>query len=213
MRIAVIGARGALGRRIVAEGLHKGHNVTGVVRRPEQIDDLGPEVVQHVADATDTEAITELGFGHDVLVTTTRPSSGHENDLVVAAKAMLEGAAAADVRILLVGGAGSLVVPGTAGRTVIDDPHFMHPAALPIAKACGEQLAACRAHQRADWTYLSPAASLQPGVRTGSYRLGTDELVVDSRGRSHISMEDLAVALLDEAEHPQHRGRRFTVAY
>lgn len=82
-----------------------------------------------------------------------------------------------------------------------------------IALACNEQLEVCRAETGVDWAYLSPAALLEPGERTGNYRLGTDELVVDTEGNSTISMEDLAVALLDEAEWPQHHRTRFTAAY
>ena len=213
MQIAIIGARGTLGRRIITEALRRHHDVTGVVRRSEQVDELDPDVVPHIADATDVRDIAELAYGHDALVGATRPPSGHENDLVVAAKAMLDGAAAAGTRILLVGGAGSLRVPGKSGRTVIDDPRYLHPAGRPIAAACGEQLAACHAHRQADWTYLSPAAALKPGVRTGTYRHGTDELVVGADGASQISVEDLAVAVLDELEQPRHRRSRFTVAY
>ncbi|MEO3885387.1 hypothetical protein [Nonomuraea sp. B5E05] len=103
-------------------------------------------------------------------------------------------------------------MPGTGGLTVVDTPDFP-PSWRPIALACEAQLAACRAAPRADWTYLSPPALLEPGERTGRYRLGADELLVGADGRSVISMEDLAVALLDEAERPRHRRCRFTVAY
>ncbi|MCP3819696.1 hypothetical protein NLX86_16810 [Streptomyces sp. A3M-1-3] len=110
-------------------------------------------------------------------------------------------------------GAGSLTVPGNGGRTVIDDPGF--PAARRgIALACNEQLDACRVTETGvDWAYPSPAALLEPGERTGNYRVGTDELLVDAEGGSAISMEDLAVALLDEAERPRHHRPRFTAAY
>jgi putative NADH-flavin reductase len=109
-------------------------------------------------------------------------------------------------------GAASLTVPGTGGTTVIDDPNF--PAAMrDLAQACTDQPEACRAEAGVDWAYLSPAALLEPGERTGNYRLGTDELLVDAEGNSTISMEDLAVALLDEAEQPKHHRTRFTAAY
>jgi putative NADH-flavin reductase len=93
-------------------------------------------------------------------------------------------------------------------------PGTVSPAAWrPIALACNAQLDACRAEQGVDWAYLSPPALLEPGERTGRYRLGAGELLVDAAGRSAISMEDFAVALLDEAERPRHRRVRFTVAY
>lgn len=213
MRIAVFGALGNIGRRIVAEAASRGHEVSAVVRRPEQVAKVQEDAVPYVADATDREAVAELAYGHDLIVTATRPPRGRESELVAAARAMLDGVAAPGTRLLLVGGAGSLVIPNTGGRTVADDPRYLHPAGRPIAHACGEQLAVCRAARQADWTYLSPAASLAPGRRTGEFRLGIDELVVDDTGESRISMEDLAVALVDEAERPQHRRTRFTAAY
>ena len=139
--------------------------------------------------------------------------AGKEFELTAAAKVLLDGVAAVGTRLIVVGGAASLVVPGTQGRMVLDDPRYFHPAAKPIALACNEQLAACVDSAGADWTYVSPAANFAPGRRTGAYRLGTDELVVDAHGESRISMEDLAVALIDEAERPRHRRKRFTVAY
>ncbi|GLW07187.1 hypothetical protein Misp01_23170 [Microtetraspora sp. NBRC 13810] len=102
--------------------------------------------------------------------------------------------------------------PGTGGATVVDTPDFP-PDWRPIALACARQLDVCRADTGADWTYLSPPALLEPGRRTGGYRTGTDELLVDAAGDSAISMEDFAVAPLDEAERPRHRRTRFTVGY
>lgn len=153
-----------------------------------------------------------LSAEQDVVIAATRPPLGSESDLVTTTKAVLAGLAGTRVRLLLVGGAGSLTVPGSEGMTVSEDPAF--PADLaPIAMAGAEQLAACRAETEVDWTYLSPAGLTEPGERTGSYRLGTDELLVDGEGNSTISMEDLAVVLLDEVERSRHRRTRFTAAY
>jgi uncharacterized protein len=115
------------------------------------------------------------------------------------------------VRLLLVGGAGSLIVPDT-GQRVVDDPRYVSPAGRDIALAGCDQLEVCRTETAVDWAYLSPPALLQPGNRTGKYRLGGDELLVDAAGNSTISVED-PVALLDEAEQPRHGRARFTVAY
>jgi putative NADH-flavin reductase len=147
------------------------------------------------------------------VVGATRPSPGREDELVTTAEALLAGLARTGVRLLLVGGAGSLTVPGTGGTAAIDDPRHVPAAWRAIAQACTDQLAVCRAETEVDWAYLSPPALLEPGRRTGRYRLGADELLVDAGGRSAISMEDLAVALLDEAERPAHHRTRFTVAY
>lgn len=103
---------------------------------------------------------------------------------------------------------------GRRGATVIDDPRFRPPdAALDIALACTDQLDAWRAEAGVDWAYLSPAALREPGERTSTYRQGTNELLIDAEGNSTISMEDLAVALLDEAERPKHHRTTFTAAY
>ncbi|MEE1825096.1 NAD(P)H-binding protein [Streptomyces sp. BE20] len=212
MRITVFGANGNVGSRVVTEALARGHRVTAVLRDPARPHRLPPSAVIAGGDARDPEDVRRLAADQDVLITATRPAPGHEDELAVATEGLLAGLTGTGVRLLVVGGAGSLALPGGDGRTVVDDPGF--PAAWrPIADACREQLALYRADAGVDWTYLSPAALLEPGERTGRYRLGRDELVVDAAGTSAISMEDLAVALLDEAEHPAHLRSRFTVAY
>jgi putative NADH-flavin reductase len=157
--------------------------------------------------------VARLSAGQDVVVSATRPAPGHEGDLVAMARTVLAGIARSSARLLVVGGAGSLTVPGTGGTMVIDDPRYLTAPFRAIAQACTDMLDAYRADPVVDWAYLSPAARLVAGERRGEYRLGLDELVVDSAGESVISMEDLAVALLDEAERPAHRRMRFTVGY
>lgn len=196
----------------MAEALSRGHDVTAVVRDPARSAGLPAGARLRVGDAADPESVAALGTGQDLLIGATRPAPGREQELVATTGALLAGAARAGVRLLVVGGAASLTLPGGAGITVIEDPAF--PAGLrPIAAACATQLDVCRAEASADWVYLSPPALLEPGERTGAYRLGTDELLVDADGVSAISMEDFAVAVLDEAESPGHRRTRFTVAY
>lgn len=213
MRIAVFGSLGNIGSNIVDELLARRHDVTAVVRRSEQAGRLPSQAVPYVADAADPLAVDELSYAHDVIVSATRPRPGSESELAAAAKVLLDGVAPANTRLVVVGGAGSLAVPGTDGRTVIEDTRYLPLAGRPIARACGDQLAVCDSHAQADWTYLSPAATLTNGPRTGSYRLGLDQLVVDASGESRISIPDLAVALVDEVERPAHRRMRFTVAY
>ncbi|MEU7859751.1 NAD(P)H-binding protein [Nonomuraea sp. NPDC049141] len=213
MRITVFGAAGSVGARVVAEALSRGHEVTAVVRDPARFPALHPGTHPQVGDAAQVEDVTRLSTGQDLVISATRPATGHEHDLVTTAKALLAGLAGTGVRLLLVGGAAGLTVPGSGGRTVLDDPRFMSDAYRDIALACNGQLEACRAETGVDWAYLSPAALLAPGERTGAYRLGTDELLVDAGGNSAISLEDLAVVLLDEAERPRHHRVRFTAAY
>ncbi|WP_370944302.1 NAD(P)-dependent oxidoreductase [Amycolatopsis sp. cg5] len=183
----------------MTEARSRGHEVTPVSRRPS--------TTMRTGDATNVEDVASLSEGQDVLISATRPAPGSGPELVAAAKALLAGT---KCRLLLVGGAASLRVAD--GTILSDTPDF--PAEIrEIALACNEQLAACRAASDVDWTYLSPPASLEPGVRTGSYRVGADDLLVDANGLSSISVEDFAVALVDEAERPRHRGTRFTVGY
>ncbi|MFD9691574.1 NAD(P)-dependent oxidoreductase [Kitasatospora sp. NPDC059146] len=212
MRITVFGATGNVGRRVVTEALARGHEVTAVVRDPAKPHGLPATVTLAVGDAGEPADVARIVAGQDLAVTATRPAPGREHELAATTRGLLAGLAGTGVRLLAVGGAGSLTVPGTDGTILVESPGF--PAEIrPIALACGEQLELYRADGEVDWTYLSPAALLEPGVRTGRFRLGRDELLVDADGNSAISMEDLAVALLDEAERPVHRRARFTAAY
>ncbi|WP_169952579.1 NAD(P)-dependent oxidoreductase [Microbispora sp. H11081] len=214
MRITVFGATGNVGRRVVAEAVSRGHEVTGVARTAVRLIGLpgeGPGSLRvRAGDATDVDDVVASITGQDVVITATCPSPGDEAGLVAVATTLLTASAKTGVRLLLVGGAGSLTVED--GGRLMDRPGYP-PFLLPIASACVDQLAACRAHPTADWSYLSPPDLLVPGDRTGRYRVGADELLVDADGESRISMEDLAVALLDEAERPRHHRTRFTVAY
>lgn len=216
MRITVFGAAGNVGSRVVTEALSRGHEVTAVVRDPARFGELHPAATHRAGDAGVPEHVTELSAGQDLVVNATRPAPGRESEHAAISRALLDGLARAGggVRLLIVGGAGSLTVPGSDGVLAIDDPVFVPTAWRHIAEASNGQFDAVRtADTEVDWTYVSPSALLEPGVRTGAYRLGADELIVDAEGNSSISMEDLAVALLDEAERPKHHRTRFTVGY
>lgn len=213
MRITVFGAAGGVGRCVVEEALRRGHEVLAVARREASLAGLPAAAERVLGDASDADRVAELSAGRHLVLSATRPAAGREAELALVARALLAGVARSGARLLLVGGAGSLTVPGSNGALVLDDPRYVPPAWRAIALACRDQLEVCRAAAEADWTYLSPPASLEAGQRTGSYRSGLDELLADRSGTSRISIEDLAVALLDEAEHPAHRRRRFTVAY
>ncbi|MFI6641330.1 NAD(P)-dependent oxidoreductase [Streptomyces sp. NPDC050504] len=213
MRITVFGAAGNVGSRVVTEALSRGHEVTAVVRDAARFAELDPRAAHRTGNASSPSDVAALADGQELVITATRPAAGRESDLSAMTRGLLAGLAGTGVRLLVVGGAGSLTLPGTDGLTVVEGPDF--PAAWrPIALACDEQLKTVRTEAGdVDWAYLSPAALLEPGVRTGAYRLGGDELLVDADGNSAISMEDLAVVLLDEAERPKHHRARFTAAY
>ncbi|MEU6763666.1 NAD(P)H-binding protein [Streptomyces sp. NPDC046853] len=214
MRVTVFGAAGNVGSRVVAEALSRGHDVTAVVRDPARFGDLHPGATHRVGDAGIPEQVAELSAGQDLVVNATRPAPGREAEHAAVSEALLAGLHKTGVRLLIVGGAGSLTVPGSGGVLAVDDPAFVPTAWRHIALASNAQYDAVRtADTDVDWAYLSPSALLEPGVRTGSYRLGADELIVDADGNSALSMEDLAVALLDEAERPKHHRTRFTAGY
>ena len=213
MKITVLGAAGNVGRRVVAEALARGHAVTAVVRDPAQFAELPNAAIACAGDATNPDDVANLTAGQDVVVNATRPPAGESNAVFASTRSLMEGIATSDVRLLIVGGAATLTVPGTGGRTVMEDPNYLPVSARHIGKASADQYEACREETRVSWAYLCPPASLLPGERTGRYRLGADELLIDSEGNSRISIEDLAVVLIDEAEAPRYHQERFTVAY
>lgn len=212
MRITVFGAAGDVGSRIVKEAVSRGHTVKAVVRKQEQLKQFSDKVKAEIGFANRIEDVTELSKGQDLIVSAVRPASGYEAELASITQSILTGANQNDIRSLIVGGAASLKIAGKE-TTVLTEPNFLPESVVSIATACFNQHQACIDHNNQNWAYMSPPAMLRPGVRTGEYRLGKDELLVDSEGNSHISMEDFAVALMDEAEQRNHTASRFTAAY
>lgn len=213
MRITVLGATGKVGGRVVTEALSRGHEVTAVVHNSTRFNDLPAAAKVRAGDVDNVEDVAKVSAGQDVVISAIRPAPGNESDIIPTTRSLMDGLAQTGVRLLVVGGAATLTVPGTGGKTVIEDSNFLPVSARHIGKASADQLDVCRAETRVDWAYLSPPAQLAPGERTGNYRLGTDELLLEPEGNSTISMEDLAVVLLDEAERPKHHRTRFTAGY
>ncbi|MEU6992386.1 NAD(P)H-binding protein [Streptomyces sp. NPDC046465] len=214
LRITVFGAAGNTGSRVVTEALSRGHKVTAVARDAARFTELHPRAEHRTGDAGNPYDVRELSAHQDLMVNATRPAPGREGDHAAISKSLLTGLSGTGVRLLVVGGAGSLTVPGTDGVLAIDVPRYVPAAWRHIAEASNAQYDALRTTDTdVDWTYLSPAALFEPGIRTGTFRLAKDELLVDADGNSAISMEDYAIALLDEAESPAHHRARFTVGY
>ena len=213
MKITVLGATGNAGSRVVAEALSRDHEVTAVVRNSATTNYLPTGIKILTGDASNVADVTKVSAGQDVVISAIRPAPGHESDITPTTQSLMDGLAQTGVRLLIVGGAATLTVPDTDGKTVIEDSNYLPVSARHIGKASADQFEVCLAETRVDWAYLSPAAQFAPGERTGNFRLGTDELLVDAEGISKISMEDLAVVLLDEAERPRHHCTRFTAAY
>lgn len=211
MKIALFGASGTIGQRIAQEALSRGHQVTALVRKPENVTLKHPNLTVQAADALDADSVAQAVAGHDVVVSAVGPGHADQaKNLVEAAHALTAGVPKAGVqRLLVVGGAGSLEV--APGVQLVDTPEFPE-GWRPVALAHRDALAVYRS-ATFDWTYASPAAFIAPGERTGTYRTGTDQLLTNDQGESRISAEDFAVALLDEIEKPRFVRRRFTVAY
>ncbi|MDK2124842.1 NAD(P)-dependent oxidoreductase [Parachitinimonas caeni] len=207
MKIALIGATGYVGSKLLPEALSRGHQITAIAKHLETLPQHD-QLTSLRVDVTDTQALSECLAGQDVVISAFNPGSDPDGRGV---RALLAGVKQAGVaRFLSVGGAGSLHLP--SGERVIDQPDFPAEwkagALLTIAF-----LDLLRTENELDWVFLSPSALLVPGERTGKYRVGTDNLLIDADGKSHISLEDYAVAMLDEAERPQHHRERFTVGY
>jgi putative NADH-flavin reductase len=210
VKITVVGAAGMVGSRAVTEAAARGHQVVAVYRNTPATA-LPPGVTAAQGDATDLDRMARLFADADAVVAATRPAPGQEDTAVRATTALLDAATIAGTRVLVVGGAAPLRVPGHRDLLVLDSPAHVPPQYRAIAAASAAQLDACRAHP-ADWVYLSPPALLEPGERTGQYRRDTTTLVTTPDGASRISAEDLAVAILDELENPEDQ-QHFTVGY
>jgi hypothetical protein len=212
MNIAIIGASGYVGSALLAEALARGHAVTALVSNPSRLSPSeGLRVVQ--ADAQSPDGLAARLAGHEAVISA---FSGHAQQDVLGyylsgMRSIIAATKAAGVpRLLVVGGAGGLEV--APGVQLLDTPQF--PAQWKAtAEGARQALALLRDEAVLDWTVLAPSAHLEPGERTGVFRLGRDQLLVDQGGASHVSLADYAVAMIDELERPAHSRTRFTVGY
>lgn len=202
MQVALIGASGNVGARLLSELVNRGHSVTAIARHPEKIAP-GPRVKPVKGDVHDKDGLAALLKGHDAVVSSVHFTASDPKLLVEAVRQ------SGVQRYIVVGGAGSLEV--APGITLVSTPDF--PAAYKEeATKGGEFLDMLRTENELNWTFFSPAALFVPGERTGNYRLGKDQLLSNGTGSS-ISFEDYAVALVNELERPLHSRQRFTIAY
>ncbi|OGN92485.1 MAG: 3-beta hydroxysteroid dehydrogenase [Chloroflexi bacterium RBG_13_50_10] len=213
MKVAIIGASGKVGSFIRDEALARGHQVTAIVRHPEKITVQNPRLTVVKADVL-KDKVDELVKGHDAVISAY--NGGWDNPDIYStgikgARAIINGIKKSGVkRLLVVGGAGSLeVAPGVQLIDAMDFPEDIKGGVLSTR----ETLYMLKKEKELEWTFLSPPQNLNPGERTGRYRVGKDQLLKDKNGESKISTQDYAIAMIDELEHPQHIRERFTVAY
>lgn len=203
MNIALIGVTGRVGSRLLAELLRRGHRVTGIARDTGKLAGQ-PGLVLKNAGADQPAQLAPLLAGHDAVISALKFATSEAAVLLAAVKQ------AGVRRLLVVGGAATLEV--APGHVLLDTPGF--PAAYrPEAEGGRRFLDTLRGEHDLDWTFLSPSAEFAPGERTGSFRVGDDALLTDAGGKSWISMEDYAIALVDELETPKHLRQRFTAGY
>jgi len=213
MKIALIGATGFVGSAILKEALDRGHEVTAIVRHPDK---LPPHAKLHLkkGDVYNEDEVAQLVTGHEAVISAFNPGWSNPdiyNQQVKGARSIINGVKKAGMkRLLFVGGAGSLEVkPGVQSVDLPGFPTEYKQGAL----ATREALNMLRKETNLEWSFLSPSADLSPGQRTGKFRLGMDQLLKDAKGESRISVEDYAMAMIDEVEKPKHICRRFTAGY
>ncbi len=215
MKVALIGASGFVGKAVLNELLQRNHQVTAIVRNPGNLQPQDNLTIT-IADATDSETLADAVKGNDAVISTfnagwTNPNL--YNDFLNGSKAIQAGVKKSGVkRLLVVGGAGSLFIDG---KQLVDSPDF--PADYKAgATAARDYLNELKKETELNWVFLSPAIEMHPGtsgVRKGTYRTGSENPIFNGDGRSVISVEDLAMAIVDEIEQPKYSRRRFTVAY
>jgi uncharacterized protein len=201
MKIAIVGGTGNIGTRLAKEALSRGHSVTAISRHPEKAH-KDAKLTAKEGDVTDPRTLAPLLSGHDVVISAVRFSESPAENIIDATKS------AGVKRLLVVGGAASL--RGADGKLVFES---LPEAWRGEAGAGIAFLDKLKGEGALDWTFLSPSALIGPGERTGKFRLGLEQLLTDANGKSHISYEDYAIAMIDEAEKPKHTRKRFTVGY
>jgi putative NADH-flavin reductase len=214
-KIVLIGASGFVGSAILNEALDRGHKVTAVVRHPEKIATVHENLVVKQGDVSSAKTVSEMCKGADAVISACNPGWRNPdiaNETIRVYRAILEGVRKSGVkRLLVVGGAGSLFI--SPGKRLMD-AGLMPESFLPAVKALADvYLIDLMAEKSIDWVFFSPAGDLHQGARTGTFRLGKDDLIVNEKGESKISVQDYAVAMIDEVEKPAHHMERFTIGY
>jgi len=208
MKIGIIGASGKAGQEILKEAVSRGHEVTAIVRDASKIRNDGIQVLQK--DAFELTAQDVAGF--DAVVNAFGAPLGQEHLHVEAGRSLIKAfQGAPNTRLIVVGGAGSLFVDEAKTVRLVDTPEFPDPFKATASNQA-QNLQDLRESSGVQWTFVSPSAFFNAeGARTGKYETGLDNLLVNSKGQSHVSYADFAIAIVDEIENPKHLQARFTV--
>ncbi len=216
MKIALIGASGFVGTAVLNELIERGHTITAIVRNPEKVKE-NALVTSIKVNVRDEDDLANAVKGHNAVINSFSPGISSTNiydDYLNGNIAIQNGVKKSGVkRLLVIGGAGSLFI--APGLQLVDSPEF--PADWKAgASSARDYLNIIKNENELDWTFLSPSIEMyngNGGVRLGTYRTGLDTPVYDESGKSFISVEDLAIAIVDELENPQFIRKRFTVGY
>lgn len=207
MKIGIVGATGKAGTLILNEAVNRGHDVTAIVRNANKLTNKNVSVIEKDVHDTTSEDFRGL----DVVVNAFGAPLGEKDAHVEAGRALINALAGTGIRLIVVGGAGSLYVDDSRTMTVIDTPNFPDMF-KPTAGGQSENLEELEQTTNLKWTFISPSAEFDAeGKRTGTYETGTDVLLVNKSEESYISYADFAIAVIDEAENKKHINERFTV--
>jgi uncharacterized protein len=216
MKVALIGATGFVGKHLQQELLRRGHEVTALVRKSGNVS-TNALLKFKIADAYSADSIAQAVLDQDAVLSAFNPGWNDPalfDNFTRGNDSIVRGVELSGVRrYVVIGGAGSLFV--APGVQLVDTEAFKtHVPAniVPGAVAARDALNALRENTALDWTFVSPPAMLEEGERTGVYRLGKDDLLMDGDQPAGISVADLAVAVVDELEQPAHIRQRFTAA-
>ena len=214
-KIVLIGASGFIGSAILNEALERGHKIVAIVRHPEKINTVSKNLVVKQGDVSSADTVAEVCKGAEAVISAYNP--GWKNPDIAEEttrvyRSILEGVRRSGIsRFLVVGGAGSLFI--APGKRLMDSgiiPESFLPAVRALA---GFYLNDLMAEKVIDWVFFSPAGIIEPGERTNKFRLGKDDMIVNEKGVSRISVQDYAVAMIDELEKQVHHRERITIGY
>ena len=205
LKIGIVGATGKAGRLILKEAVSRGHDVTAIVRNKSKLEDKNVKVIEKDIFNLTTEDLRHF----DVVVNAFGAPLGNKDEHINAGRVLIEALTGTGIRLIVVGGAGSLYLDDTHTKLVVETlPEEVHPT----AKGQLQNLQELRQTTNLKWTFISPALFFDPnGKRTGKYQKGKDQVIYNSEGKSYISYADFAIAVVDEIEKPQHINERFTV--